>query len=268
MARIYKFLLLTLFVLLLAVPRLSFAQSTSLDIAYSYSNVDPQAEDGDILFSGSTLTRADSAYSNRIFGVVQKEAVITFRDVANKNIPVSRSGIAQVNVTTINGPIKKGDYITSSQILGKGQKADKSGYVLGVALDSFSGEGSQTATVGNKTVAVGKIAVALRIEYAELTTARSSLRLLEYISEALFKNIQDPGKFVQIIRYLAAGAVVILSFAISFVTFSRSVFKGVEGIGRNPLARSAIQSSIIINAALTGAIALIGVVAALIILRL
>ncbi len=260
------FLLVTSYLLLVTSIH---AQTKSVDVTYSYTALDPQAADGDILFSSNqNLNQADTPYSNRIFGVLQKNALIVYRSIDNKGQPVSRTGIAQVNVTTLNGPILKGDYITSSAIPGKGQKASQSGYVLGIALDNFTGEGAQTANIQGHNVAVGKIAVALRIEYAEIDTARSINRLLEYVNSALFKNVQDPEKFIQIVRYISAGLIVLIAFGIGFITFSRAMAKGVEGIGRNPLAKNAIQFSIIINAALTAAIALIGVIASFLILRL
>lgn len=271
MKAVYSFLLtfLLLVTCVLSFVPSAHAQVTSVDVTYSYPAIDPAAEDGDILFSSNqNLNRADSPYSNRIFGVLQKNALLVYRNVDDKGQPVSRAGISQVNVTTLNGPILKGDYITSSAVPGKGQKANQSGYVLGIALEGFSGEGSQTINYQGRTTAVGKIPVALRIEYAEIDTARSVNRLLEYINSALFKNLQDPEKFIQIVRYIAAGLIILISLGISFVTFSRALAKGVEGIGRNPLAKNAIQFSIIISAALTAAIALIGVVASFMVLRL
>lgn len=265
-----KIFLLTIFSLVSMVyPSFIFAQSKSIDVTFSYLNVDSKASDGDVLFSSSNgLVRADSAYSNKIFGVLQQNALIVYRDVGNKGQPVARTGIAQVNVTNINGSVSKGDYITSSEIAGKGQKATQSGYILGIALDNFSGEGAQSLEYSGKAYKAGKIAVALKIEYAEINTSRSLTRLFDYFNAAIFKNVQDPDRFVLIIRYLAAGITVIIAFAISFLTFSRAVAKGVEGIGRNPLARNAIQFSIIINAALTTVIVLVGVIASFIILKL
>jgi F0F1-type ATP synthase membrane subunit c/vacuolar-type H+-ATPase subunit K len=257
------FLLLVTSYFLLVTPLLA----QSFDVTYTYDNIDSTAKDGDILFSSDQrLSPANSPYSNKIFGVLEQSAVIVYRDVSNQKKPVARNGIAAVNVTSANGAIKKGDFITSSSIAGKGQKADQSGYVLGIALEDFSGQGAQA--LPNSQLKTGKINVALRIEYAEINSARSVNQLVQYINQAIFKDLQDPTAFAQIIRYLAAGLTVMIAFVISFLTFSRAITKGVEGIGRNPLAKNAIQFSIIVNAALTTVIALVGVIASFIILRL
>lgn len=110
--------------------------------------------------------------------------------------------------------------------------------------------------------------VALRIEYAEISTARSVVRLLEYFNAALFRNIQNPEKFIQVLRYIGATMVVMMAFLISFITFSRSIPKGVEAIGRNPLASKAILFSIALNILFTLLIGSVGLFAAFIILRL
>lgn len=255
--------------LLLLSPGGAKAATGALDVAYSYTNISSSAQDGDILFaSGGRLTPGDAPYSSNIFGVLQKDAIIVYKSIDKAGAPVARTGIANVNVSTLNGPIKKGDYVTSSALPGRGQKARESGYVLGIALDDFSGEGAQTTTVNGRSVTIGKIAVALRIEYAEIDTSRSINRLLEYLNAALFQNLKDPERFVQVIRYISAGLIVILAFGIGFITFSGAISKGVEGIGRNPLAKNAIQFSIIVNAILTVSIVLIGAISAFIMLRI
>ncbi len=263
------FLIFVIFIFFL--PLLSSkvrADSQSFDITYTYENVDPNAKDGDILVNTDKgLILASSTYSNKIFGVIQAGSVIIYRDVQNKGTPVGRGGVVVVNVSTINGVIKHGDYITSSPVPGKGMKATQSGYVIGTALEDFSGEGGKSVSAGGQQGSSGQIQVALRIEYAEIDTTRTLNRLLEYFNAALFRNIQDPEKFLQIVRYAAAGLIIIMAFIISFFLFSRTISKAVEGIGRNPLAKNAIQFSMLVSAALTVAIVLIGIVASFVILR-
>lgn len=266
----FKLIPSIILVFLFTIPLINLvsAQGPSFDATYSYLSIQEDVQEGDIVMnSDNGLILANLTYTNKMFGVVQEESVIVYRDVDNQGTPVSRSGIAEVNVTTLNGPIKQGDYITSSPIAGKGMKATQSGYVLGSALEDFSGEGGQSVSIQGATAISGKIKVALRIEYAEIDTTRNINRLLEYLNAAIFKNIQNPESFIQIIRYVSAGLIMMTSFAISFLIFSRTVAKGVEGIGRNPLAKNAIQFSMMVSAALTVAIVLIGIVASFVIIR-
>lgn len=61
--------------------------------------------------------------------------------IGGSPVDVALSGRVPVKVSTENGPIKAGDWITSSSVPGVAMKASKAGKVLGQALDSYSGNG-------------------------------------------------------------------------------------------------------------------------------
>lgn len=253
-----------------------FAQNTGVEITSVFPVSDKQAEDGDILIlANQELIRANTEYDTRLFGVLQNNPLTAYRRIDNVGSPVSRTGIAEVNVTNYNGPIQVGDHITSSLIYGKGQKASRTGYVIGQALTSFSGEeGNQIDYKNdqlpqlNKTVRSGRVTVAVRIEYIELTTARSLARLLEPFSAALFSSIQNPERFTLVLRYIGAALIMLGSLILGFLTFSRSLAKAVEAVGRNPLARTYIYISLAVNIVFILAIAIIGLIAAIVILKI
>lgn len=260
------FLLLTACYLLPTVYAQS--QEKGIEVTSIFEIADPDAIDGDILSAQSKgLVRSSIGFDNKMFGVIQDQPLVVYR-TETKGKPVIRSGVAQVNVTTLNGPIKYGDYITSSSIQGKGQKASESGYVIGVALTAFDGNGAPQVDGPRGKVSIGKISVAIRVEYAELTNPRVAGRLFGFIGNTLFENISDPKQFGNVVRYVAAGLVLLLSFTFAFLTFSRSIAKSIEALGRNPLAKSTIQLSIIINIALLVITGLIGLVASVLIIRL
>lgn len=270
-SKTFKFLLvvLTFNFYQFSLPYPIYAQQPQgIEVTSIYPIADSQALDGDILTATEKgLTRSTRSFDNKMFGALQDQPLLVYR-IEQEGKPVVRSGIAQVNVTTLNGPIQYGDYITSSQITGKGQKASESGYVFGVALAEFSGVGAEQIEGPSGQVAVGKIPVAVRIEYAELTNPRFAGRLFGFIGAAFLENINDPARFGNVIRYITAGLVVLLSFTFAFLTFSRSIAKSVEALGRNPLAKSTIQLSMIINIILLVVTGLIGIVASILIIRL
>lgn len=273
--RHYRFANLVLFIFVFTLYALPFtlyptpihAQSEG-EVTSVYDVADKEAVDGDILkITDKGLVRTDMGFDNKLFGVIQDQPLLTYRTELEGK-PVARSGIAVVNVTTLNGPIKYGDYITSSAISGKGQKALESGYVLGIALVDFNGNGAQTIDGPTGQVASGKIPISIRIEYAELTNPRFIGRIFGFIGNAFLENINDPKKFAEIIRFISAGLVVLLSFTFAFLTFSRSIAKSIEALGRNPLAKAPIQLSIIMNIILLVLVGTIGVVASILILKL
>lgn len=243
-------------------------QSQGIEVTSVYEIADTEAQEGDIVKSSDKgLVRTDIGFDNKMFGVIQNQPLVVYR-TETKGKPVIRSGIAQINVTTLNGPIKYGDYITSSSIAGKGQKASESGYTVGMTLGSFTGEGATQIDGPNGKVASGIIPVAVRIEYTELTNPRFAGRLFGFIGTSLLENVSDPKQIGLVVRYIAAGLIVLLSFTFGFLTFSRSIAKSIEALGRNPLAKSTIQMTIAINIALLVVTGVVGIVASILIIRL
>lgn len=247
--------------------------SAQLEIAETF-DMPEGASDGDIIsYTDQGVVLSEREYDDKIFGVVETSPLMAYRRQDNTGLPVLRNGSAEVSVTTINGPIKTGDFITSSSLPGKGQKAVTSGYIIGVALSDFTEADGEAVDYNppeggaTKQVKTGKINVAIKIEYAELNTARNANRLFDVLNGALFRNVQDPEKFVNVIRYIGAGLAVLISLLIGFFTLARTIPKGIEALGRNPLARTTIQFGIILNIIFTVGIALVGIVAAIILLR-
>jgi F0F1-type ATP synthase membrane subunit c/vacuolar-type H+-ATPase subunit K len=247
-----------------------------LEIAETF-DMPEGATDGDIIsYTDQGVVLSAREYDDKIFGVIETSPLVAYRRQDNTGLPVLRNGTAEVNVTTINGPIRTGDFITSTSLPGKGEKAVVSGYIVGVALADFGDQDGESISytpptgeggAGARQVRSGKINVAIKIEYAELNTARNANRLFDVLNGALFRNVQDPEKFVNVIRYIAAGLAVLISFLIGFFTLARTIPKGIEALGRNPLARATIQFGIILNIIFTVGIALVGIVAAIILLR-
>ena len=233
------------------------AQGFTADIASTYEVTDSQGVDGDILvYTDKGIVRASKPYDSSLFGVLQSTPLIVFTtegDTTGK--PVARAGTASVNVTNAGGQIKAGDYITSSSVAGKGQKATISGYVVGTSLNDMNED-------------QGKVEVAIRIEYAELTNSRSAAKLLDVLNVAAFESAKDPEKLSQVMKYFSAGFVVMGSLVFSLIIFGRSITKGIEAIGRNPLAKSTIQVSMMLSAVMTVGIILLSIGAAYVIIKI
>lgn len=244
-----------------------------LEIVESYDVVTEGAVDGDIVsYTEAGLGLSERELDNKVFGVIDDNPMVVYRRQDNTGTPIVRSGTVDVNVSTANGPIKTGDLITTSFFKGKGEKSTQSGYILGVALADFGDQDGEAASFtppqgGTQNVRVGKINMAIKIEFAELNTARSANRLLDAVNLAFFRNTQNPEQFVNILRYILAGVSVIFSFAIGFFTLARTIPKAMEALGRNPLARATIQFGIVLNIVFTIGIALVGIVAAIILIR-
>ena len=212
-----------------------------------------QVVDGDIVCSaGGAVKACDQVYDGTIYGVYVETPAVGIENLTLENAKtVATAGKAYVRVTDANGQIKQGDSVTSSSRAGVGQKATKSGYVIGTALEE-AGEGD------------AKILVAIGAKQA-FVTLQNRGNLLETIKDAILAPTLTP---LASLRYVLAAVIASAAFILGFWYFGRVAKSGVEAIGRNPLAGRTIQLGVILNLLLTGVIMAAGLVVAYLILVL
>lgn len=209
--------------------------------------------DGDIVCNYvGEIKRCNTAYDNNIYGVYVAEPALALENLSLTDAKtVATSGKAYVRVSDANGQVKKGDYVTSSDKEGIGQKAVKSGYVLGTALEDAEGPES-------------KILLAIGAKQA-FVIPQSGSNLLETIKDAILAPTLTP---LASLRYVLAVVMAAAAFILGFWYFGRVAKSGVEAVGRNPLAGRMIQFSVILNLLLTGLIMGSGLLIAYLILVL
>lgn len=251
---------------LLLLPSPLFAQENSqtpLGIAYQIK-IDSSIEafDGMIVSLGEmAYSESMGPYDRNMFGVIDLNPTIEFTfDNAEDTLPVISDGTTYVAVTGENGPIVEGDLITSSSTPGYGMKATKSGFTLGVAEENYAGSTSEDT---------GLVAIRLnkQFTFGEDTPDSETIsdRLRNIVSLSAIAAFEEPTK---VFKYLVAGVILITSVIISFITLSRTSQKGIEAIGRNPLARKSIIVSVFINVLVSLIIIVAGVVGAYIMVTL
>jgi hypothetical protein len=241
-------------------------QFESVGIAKTYVIDDPNALFGDIVsFDRETQTMRLSQISGdpELFGVIADEPLLVL-ETENGGVPVLRNGDTLINVTTRNGAIRAGDYITSSPIPGKGMRADQNHtHIVGIALEPWSG--GEVATTTIEDVIVGVIPVLLSVG-----TQEKAADLLEE-----YKEEEPPAQtgiteatILNIIQYLLAAFIAVGSVYIAFKNFGPNIKDGIVSIGRNPLAKSSIRSMVVLNVVLIAVVSLGGLFISLAILLL
>lgn len=240
------------------LPHKLFAQQqndTSFGVAYFVPVKDKEIKDGDIVSftkKGYELTKTE--YDPFVVGVVSLHPAVVFNVDGNNDTPIISTGNAFVNVSTVNGTIKIGDTLTTSSIKGVAMKSTKSGYVLGSANESFDSKNPNE---------VKKISITLNIHYITLNPKPVN-NLFDVFNLTALATYEQP---TTVFRYFLAGFIVILSFVFGFVSFGRVASRGVEALGRNPLAGRMIQFGIFLNVLITIAIIIAGLGIAYVILK-
>lgn len=258
MGKLLKTILLAL--LIIGAPVVQHAEAanvSSIGIANYYPISASKVEDGDIVVStGKGYFLSSTIYDPRVSGVVTTNPAIALRGNSSQNTyPVVNNGTVNVKVSGINGPIKSGDYITTSEVPGTGMKADKTGYVIGTAQQDADLKGKDDIQL---------VTVSLNFHFLQLGSPVSS-SLLDVFSLSRIAAYEQP---LRVFQYVMASIILLASFVFGFLIFAKVVNTGVEALGRNPLAGKMIQLSILFNVVLIIVIIMTGVSLAYIVVRL
>lgn len=218
------FFLLFVFVEIILANDFSF-------IAKNLEVNDPEAKIGDIVSQTEEgLFRSIISYDQNIIGVVGEEPILVLGRPTPTTLPIISFGETLIKVSNVNGEIKRGDFITSSENPGVGQKATESGFVAGKALEGF-----------NQEEGLIKAEINIHYQYAPGETSATS------IFGHILGQMGKPENFPEVLRYIFALILGGGSFLIGFFAFINALRKGLEATGRNPLAKRSIQVAMILN---------------------
>ncbi len=257
-----SFILLIFFFLFTAfLPNIVDAQNFSLGVS-TYYPVEGDINDGDIVANvDGKFVRTAFPYQPNLVGIYIEKPSIEFKPANTEGMKaILSTGEALVNVSTKNGPIKRNDFLTSSEIPGVAMLSTAKGYVIGNALEDYS------ESDPNK---IGKIRVSIFVQDTNSSAltigSEGGVNLLDIFSASKLALYQSPSESF---KYIVAATVVIISFIFGFITFRKVAVKGVEAIGRNPLASKVIGVGILLNLIITVSIIIAGLVLAYFIVTL
>lgn len=199
---------------------------------------DQNAKNGDIICGlKNGYVPCKNSYDSGVYGVINDNPIGSV-EVLGEGRLVNTAGSVKVNVSTTNGNIQVGDFVTTSLIPGVGQLASHNGYVLGLAEEEYS-EADKTK--------VGQILVSISI-HPTIGISDNQNNLYQTIREALLSGQISP---LATLRYLTSALMVVLGFVLGFIYFGRIAKAGVEAIGRNPLSSRTIEFGLILHILLT-----------------
>lgn len=229
------------------------AESQNQAVAQGYSATS-SLQPGTIVGLDPTKSNQVEALSynqdGQMFGVVvlpsQSDLSISQNNTSNQ-VYVSNFGKHEVLVSTQNGPIKVGSYISISSISGVGMAANnKQKLVLGQSEASFNGNNNVDGTEviknslnQSQTVQIGLVPVAISIESNPLQSGPTGLpTFLEKITKFA------TNKPVSASRVYLGALIVLLGTAVAITIVYAGVKNGIISIGRNPLAKKTIGSKL------------------------
>ncbi|MEO6761517.1 MAG: hypothetical protein ABI220_04045 [Candidatus Saccharimonadales bacterium] len=217
--------------------------------------------------------KSDEAKQMHGVAVAADDSAITLSgDGATNQIYVATTGKYDVLVSTQNGGIKTGDWITISSIAGIGMKVgDSQPVVLGKALGNFNGTSNVSSVVDvsdtaghSQKVSVGMVGVDIGVGHNPYL-ASNMTNVPAFLAKA---GEAIANKSISTARLYVSLAVLVLTVVIVAIFLYGGVRSGIISIGRNPLAKASIARGLI-QVALTGLIIfIVGLFAVYLILKL
>ncbi len=224
---------------------------------------------------GSKVVALTQPTINAMFGVVvsaNDSPVNLSVNSAGTQVYVATTGQYDVLVSTQNGPIANGDYITISALDGVGMKAgDSQAFVIGKALQGFDGRTGTESTAqltdasGNKVlVSLARIPVNIgvaRNPNLKITVSNLPGFLQKAAQSVANKPVNDSRIYISLVALLA-------SMLIAGSLLYAGVRSSITAVGRNPLAKTSITRSLLQVSMLALIIFLIGIFAVYLLLKL
>ncbi len=150
--------------------------SSGADYAEYFKSADPSLLPGDLVVasqeaSASAVIKSNSPYNSKILGVISNNPSVVGNSAGGSHSGdpnyalVGIVGQVSTKVSSENGSIEVGDYLTSSSLPGVAMKATKPGQVVGKALENYSDSG------------IGKIMAFVNISFADPQNALANLIL-------------------------------------------------------------------------------------------
>jgi len=231
------------------------AQLSSYSVARYIDVKDSKVQIGSVITQNAddSYSISRKAYDSQAKGVIVSDPKIYIRSTnANDKYALVNDGNAKVLTNTSNGLIKRGDMLRTSTTPGVVVKADKAGFVVGRSLQDYSNKNKSQSTLIN---------VEMNIHFAP----SPNLTLADIFSLSALASYEQP---LIVFKYVVAAFITLLSFILGFFYFGRIASRGIEALGRNPLASRSIQFGIVMNVIITCVIIGVGVLVSLFIIRI
>ncbi len=225
---------------------------------------------GENIQTGMIVSGKNNAYSlsvsendSHMYGVIVSNPAITLGKKTDTNaFPVANIGTVPVLVSSDNGIVRKGDYITSSKNAGIGTKLIKPGYTIGIALDDAPQTDSKAPVLVLATVLPQQVSAEM------IATPKQNSE--EQVKEEL-KETDESSRirtFIEYVKIITSGLVV-LTACIGGVLYYIQLSKiEVEALGRNPLASQSIHHTMVKHAMVVVVICSGGLIIGFVILRI
>ncbi len=206
----------------------------------------------------SVDTESKTVYKTRpdkiqqMYGVVTEIGNIAFSGEEDaETVSVANNGIIPVLASTVSGDIASGDPVTVATIAGIGEKATRSGRIVGVAMEALNEATEQaqktSVEVGGESREVILGVVLVKVGVGDYTPATSPIDQDDSENRNSLERIADnlAGKVVKPLGIIVAGLILLCGAFVATFLITSSSYSSMISIGRNPLAEKKVIKSLL-----------------------
>lgn len=208
--------------------------------------------------STNTVVLTPANQSNRVYGVTidPSQAPVTLQRQAGQQVFVATSGIYPVLVSTQNGPINPGDYLSISSTNGIAAKAtgDQT-LVIGQASQKF--DGTSGVLSSGSDFKIGKINATILPEHNP--SLKNDVAIPSIVRSA---GTSIAGKDISAARIYGGLAIFLAAAIMAIAILIAGIRSAMISIGRNPLSKRSIiraLSEVVVASLMVLALGLLGV---------
>lgn len=255
-------LLAALFIMALIFPVTVLALTP---ISQSYATSQKLSLGSLVSLEKNTSDRVEAANTTNVDGMIgvvinSDSSLLSLSSSQDNQAQVATNGTLQVLVSTISGPITKGDHITASPISGVGMKAGGNVRVIGIAQGDLGEDSGTKQTYKDKdgneqTVTLGQIPVLVNVSYFFKEPDKTLI-------PSAIQNVANSlaGRPVSTLPILISAAIfIIMLIVVSSIIYSM-IRSSIISVGRNPLSQSAIYRDLIQLSAIVLVILAVGLI--------
>lgn len=262
------FLVASSMLLIVGYTRITHADTF---LSQSYTSTEALPLNSIVSLQNNTSDKVILAASNNVdnlLGIVVNadNSSLSITNGKDNEVQVATTGSLEILVSTINGNIAQGDYITASPISGVGMKATSNVRVIGIAQGDLNEKNGSSETYNDKeghkqTVLLGQVPVLVNVSnYFKQPDKTLIPSAVQTIANAL------AGRSVSTVPILISAGVFLVTIVVAVSIIFSMVRSSIISVGRNPLSQSAIYRDLIQMSALVLGILAVGFVAIYLIL--
>lgn len=237
--------------LLLIIGCVSTASAAAIGgVSQGYDTSQTNLSPGTLMGLSNDKNSAEPATAGQAYellGLVADKPLLALNDGTHQ-VQIVVSGTSEALVSDLNGSIKAGDRVTASPIKGVGMKATDAGQIVGTAQGSLEDSKTTSETVTDKqgktkTIEVGTVPVQVSVSYYSGQSQNS----LENVLPPFILHTANgvAGQQVSPIRVLIGLVAMLFGFVVVANMLQAAIRSGIIAIGRNPLAKTALQRELI-----------------------